>query len=301
MESAPTTAYLMLGGRCAMNCAFCAQARDSQANALYLSRVTWPEYEIERVAPALSEAAARGEIKRACIQVTVHRDAFAQACAVVRAIKRAVPQLPVDVAILPRDLSDLDALFDAGADHIGFGLDAATERVFEEVKGQRWDETLAILEMAACAHRGRIAAHVIVGLGETEREAIELMQRLADLGITVGLFAFTPVRGTRLADAAPPDIGRYRRVQAARHLICRLGIRPDGWQFSNEGRLLGFGGLDLGELLADGNAFRTSGCPDCNRPYYNERPGGVMYNFPRPLAAAEAARALSELDLRFGG
>ena len=24
----------------------------------------------------------------------------------------------------------------------------------------------------------------------------------------------------------------------------------------------------------------TSGCPHCNRPYYNEDPRGVLYNFP---------------------
>jgi len=41
-----------------------------------------------------------------------------------------------------------------------------------------------------------------------------------------------------------------------------------------------------------GEAFQTSGCPGCNRPYYNERPGGFIYNYPRPLSAAETAAAL---------
>ncbi|HDI74230.1 MAG TPA: hypothetical protein ENF57_04430 [Candidatus Korarchaeota archaeon] len=27
-------------------------------------------------------------------------------------------------------------------------------------------------------------------------------------------------------------------------------------------------------------AFLTSGCPSCNRPFYNERPRGPIYNFP---------------------
>ena len=44
MDVAPTTAYLMVGGRCSMACRFCAQARTSQAGALNLSRVTWPEF-----------------------------------------------------------------------------------------------------------------------------------------------------------------------------------------------------------------------------------------------------------------
>ncbi|MFN2167080.1 MAG: radical SAM protein, partial [Anaerolineae bacterium] len=68
---APTTAYLMLGGRCLMNCAFCAQARESEANALNLSRVTWPEFELRKVLARLPDAVARGAIRRACLQVTV--------------------------------------------------------------------------------------------------------------------------------------------------------------------------------------------------------------------------------------
>ncbi len=44
MAVAPTTAYLMLGGRCLMNCAFCAQARESEVQrpeplARHLARV----------------------------------------------------------------------------------------------------------------------------------------------------------------------------------------------------------------------------------------------------------------------
>ena len=44
-------------------------------------------------------------------------------------------------------------------------------------------------------------------------------------------------------------------------------------------------------------AFQTSGCPGCNRPYYNERPGHVPYNYPRPLNADEAAEALRATGL----
>jgi biotin synthase-related radical SAM superfamily protein len=49
----------------------------------------------------------------------------------------------------------------------------------------------------------------------------------------------------------------------------------------------------VADLLADGRAFETSGCVACNRPYYNERPGQVPYNYPRPLTAGEQAAAAS--------
>jgi biotin synthase-related radical SAM superfamily protein len=53
----------------------------------------------------------------------------------------------------------------------------------------------------------------------------------------------------------------------------------------------------LHEILADGVAFQTSGCPDCNRPFYNERPGGPMYNYPEPLTSQQIKAAIEELSV----
>jgi biotin synthase-related radical SAM superfamily protein len=113
----------------------------------------------------------------------------------------------------------------------------------------------------------------------------------------VGLFAFTPVRGTAMQDIPPPPLDVYRRTQVARYLICGHLARAADFIFSSEGRLISFNLLPLREHLADGRAFRTSGCPDCNRPFYNERPGGVMYNYPRLLTPTEVERAIAELDI----
>lgn len=40
------------------------------------------------------------------------------------------------------------------------------------------------------------------------------------------------------------------------------------------------------------DAFQTYGCPDCNRPLYNERPGQIPYNYPRPLKEDERIKAV---------
>jgi len=50
-------------------------------------------------------------------------------------------------------------------------------------------------------------------------------------------------------------------------------------------------------LPLTGEPFRTSGCPDCNRPFYNERPSGPLYNYPRPLTTEEAARAIQDMEV----
>ncbi|HNS50110.1 MAG TPA: radical SAM protein [Anaerolineae bacterium] len=286
----PTTAYLMLGGRCRLDCAFCAQARDSRAGALQLSRVTWPEFPLWAVVERLRMTAGRGTLLRACLQVTASAAAPQEALAVLRAVK-AVCEVPFDLAILPRDVDQVRALVRAGADHIGFGLDAACERIFRQVKGGRWERSLVLIEQTAQAFPGRAAVHLIAGLGETERELVERIQWAYDLGVTTGLFAFTPVPGTRLAKRPAPAVASYRRLQAAQWLIAHGESRLEKMQFEADGRLVGFGAA----LPHDGSPFRTSGCPDCNRPYYNERPGGTLYNYPRPLTPEEAARALAEV------
>ena len=52
----------------------------------------------------------------------------------------------------------------------------------------------------------------------------------------------------------------------------------------------------LGSII-NGQAFQTSGCDDCNRPYYNERPGGLIYNYPRQLTPLEVAKAIWECEI----
>lgn len=292
MADAPTTAYLMLGGRCMMNCTFCAQARESQASALHLSRVTWPEFNLADAVERLAQAAARGNIRRACIQVTVTADSYEQAVQILRTIKEG-SDLPVDMAILPLDLDQVARLLDAGADHLGFGLDAASERVYRQVKGAHWARNLGLIEATARAYPGRAALHLIVGLGETEHEMVERIQWAHSRGVTVGLFAFTPLRGTRLESLPPPPLAVYRRMQAARWLIVHDRVRIEDMAFDASGRLTGL----RTPLPHTGEPFQTSGCPDCNRPYYNERPGGTMYNYPRPLTPGETAQAIRETEI----
>lgn len=296
MEVAPTTAYLMLGGRCAMNCGFCAQARESHASALNLSRVTWPAFPLREVATRIAAAHARNRLRRACLQVTVGPSDFAQSVLVVGELRR-LSHIPIDVSILPANLDEVRALIDAGVDHIGFGLDAACWRVFEATKTGNWARSIEMIEQTAASFPGRAAVHLIVGLGEAEREMVEMIQFMHDRGVTIGLFAFTPVRGTALAHLTSPPLAQYRRMQAARFLIYRECITADQCSFAEDGRLTRVDAPGWQSHLADGRAFETSGCPDCNRPYYNERPGGTMYNYPRRLTEAEISRCIEELGI----
>ena len=303
MHTAPTTAYLMLGERCSMSCGFCAQGRDSHAPDRALSRISWPPFAREAVIAALAEAFDRGKVHRCCLQVTVSQNSFAETEALLREI-RSRCEVPVDASVLPGSMRQVETLFAAGLDHLGFGLDAACKRVFQQVKGGSWERIWEVIEATARGFRGHAAAHLIVGLGETEQEMLRTIQQLHDLGVVVGLFAFTPVIGTALADRPPPPLSVYRRIQAARWLIVQNVVRCEDLAFSAAGRLLGPARPEAAtngawrELLSNGEAFRTSGCPDCNRPFYNERPGGVIYNYAHRLVPDEATAALQDCEFR---
>lgn len=295
-DEPPTTGYLMAGERCAFDCAFCPQARGSTSPSGYLSRVTWPAFELEEVARRLGEAYREGRLQRACIQVVFNPKTLAGLERAVRAIKEAAP-VPLCLSTHLARAEDALRLADWGADRIGLPLDAAAENVYSVVKGGSWSRALEVLTGAASLLPGRVSTHLIAGLGETERDLSHMFQFCRDAGITVGLFAFTPVRGTPLSGRPQPDIRSYRRVQAALHLIRQGRARAESFRYADHGKIAGFGmpAEELVAVLEDGEAFRTAGCPDCNRPYYNERPGRLTYNYPRPLTAAEASQAVAEV------
>jgi biotin synthase len=233
-----------------------------------------------------------GAFERACVQTTSTPHSFEQTLGLVRRLRQCTT-VPVDVSVLPPNATALDEVFAAGADHVGFGIDAATPEVFARAKGPGWLHYRRLIARAADRFPGRAAVHLIAGLGENERDLSLAMQEYHDAGVVVGLFAFCPVAGTRMAEAPRPSLASYRRLQVARSLIVANFGRPESFAFDGGGALTGYGSADLTDLR-DGQPFQTSGCPGCNRPFYNERPSGPLYNYPRPLTSVEAAEALVE-------
>ena len=68
-------------------------------------------------------------------------------------------------------------------------------------------------------------------------------------------------------------------------LVVPVKLTPkdiEDFRFNVKGEITSFGLLTkpLEKIIETGNPFRTSGCPDCNRPYYNEKPSGPIYNYP---------------------
>jgi biotin synthase len=183
-------------------------------------------------------------------------------------------------------------------------LDAATEALFKKVKGEgaggsySWENQFRQLNEAIRVFgKGNVSTHVIIGFGETEKEAAQIIQRCVDMSVLPALFAFTPVRGTALETNPPPMFESYRRVQLARHLIVKGAARYEDMQFDYEGKIICFGLANeaLNPIIEGGAPFLTSGCPDCNRPFYNEKPSGPIYNYPRKLSREELEKIKQQL------
>jgi biotin synthase len=297
LKAKPTIAYLLTyrEGRCTANCAFCPQARTSRARLDKLSRVTWPPFPLEQVLSQIELAVKSGEIKRVCVQALNYPTVFEDLLTFVEALRRHT-EAPISISCQPLNKKKLNGAFQAGVERISIALDAATKDLFERVKGKQvggpylWEKQRStLLDAVKIFGEGFVTTHLIVGLGETEEEMARTIQWSVDSKICPSLFAFTPIRGTALENRSPPDVEGYRRVQVAQYLITHGKARFEEMGFNPKGEIVDFGVPEnlLLNVVKSGCPFLTSGCPNCNRPYYNERPGGPLYNYPRSLTKEE--------------
>jgi lipoyl synthase len=216
-----------------------------------LSRIEWPAYDSGRAVSAINASS----FKRVCLQCT--SGSAHDTAEVLAAIHK-----PVSVSA---NLTTIDEVMQvASADRICIPLDVADKELYEKLKHGSFDDRIMLLRKVARLLPGKIMTHLIVGLGESEEEMADTIQMLVGLGIGVGLFAFTPIAGTMLSEKVRPTIAYYRRMQETLYT------------------------LQHGTM--DAKAYETSGCPGCNRPFYNERVSGPLYNYPRPLTEEEYAR-----------
>ncbi len=282
----------MLGDGCTNNCSFCTQAIENDSSKDHLSRVMWPEFEWEDV---IGKLAVSDQMKRACFQTLTYDGMVDDLLELVKELKKI--NIPTSAAVEPMDDDDLARLKDAGLGRIGISLDAASRSVFENVKGSlvgnpySWEEHLRSLEKASQVFKGKTSTHIIVGLGETDEDIMNILGWCNSRNITVGLFAYTSFPGVR-CDGEPPNLDRYRVIQGLRYLMLNGHIGPSDTTISN-GRLVGLGNGSNILYKIGPEAFETSGCKNCNRPYYNERVRGPAYNYPRPLTDNEHTESIN--------
>ncbi|WP_434133367.1 radical SAM protein [Sporomusa sphaeroides] len=291
---------------CRANCSYCGLARERQAEPEENTfiRVKWPVYSLAAIIDILRQPppAAAGKVKklgRICLSMVTHPRAAADCIGMVTELS-ARTDLPLSVLASPTILPAATAFFEAikagGADRVGIAVDAATPELFAAMRGaavggpHRWAKYWESIEQAVAVFGcEQVSVHLIVGLGETEQAMVQAIARANQYGAQAHLFSFCPEPGSKLGSYEPPSYGQYRRIQLAAHLLNKQQISLADFAFDPQGKIVSYGRrLEelLGDDLAAGAPFMTSGCPDrtgcvaCNRPYGNERPGPVLRNYP---------------------
>ncbi len=289
-ETETTTIYLMTyhSGKCSANCVFCAQARSSTSRADMLSRVTWPLFPIEKVIDRIKVVGSGNRVKRVCIQTMNYPGVFKEMLALIKKIN-SMSSLPISLSCQPLNKEQIQNLINAGVNRIGISFDAATKELFNKTKGSSsggpyvWEKHMEGLKNAIrILGKGKVTTHFIVGLGENDRELIEIIQKMVNIGVHPSLFAFTPIPGTSLEKRPRPSIRRYRKIQLAQYLITTGKAKYEDIVFDMDSNIVDFKLKEslIREIVKTGLPFMTSGCSGCNRPYYNEKPSGPLYNYP---------------------
>lgn len=302
---------------CRANCAYCGLARHREEARDYADRnfirVDWPTARYDEVIERVKAGSDHGQFQRMCISMITHPRSNDDTFVLLEHWVREVPRVPVSILSNPTTLTrdDLVRMKDMGADIFTVALDAVTPAIFERTRGKgvqsphRFEHYWRAIEWAAEVFGAeKFGAHLIAGMGETEREILEVAQRIRDLGGHNHMFAFYPERGSLMEDWPAVDRGHWRRVQLARYLIDYAGGNVRDMRFDEDGRVIEFGvpRENLEAVIAAGTPFRTSGCPGktddvsaCNRPYGDSSPTDIL-SFPFALAKRDIAKVRRQMD-----
>jgi biotin synthase len=298
---------------CYANCTYCGLARErpglAQDNTFI--RVAWPLFPTDQVAEAVAGHEAR--VGRVCVAMVQDARAYRDLLDITRRLRRR-SDVPISALVTATLLDEdrLHAIRDAGADIVGIGLDAASEAVFFETRGRgargphSWTQHWAIARAARKIFGPmKVNCHVMVGLGETDRDLVDLFHSLHAEQIAAYLFSFNPEPGTALAAVPRAPLARWRRIQLTKYLIEQHGLPRAAIEFDEAGGLARVRAPRalVERCLETGVAFMTNGCPDrngrmaCNRPFGSYRPGEPFRDYPFVPEAEDRAVIREEARL----
>lgn len=285
---------------CRANCAYCGLARHREAERDYADRnfirVDWPAVPMETVVDIVAKDGANSPFHRMCISMITHPRSDDDTVAVLKKWTSRIDPDTIPVSILSNPTTmgraDVENLKNLGADIFTVALDAATPAIFDRTRGKgvqsphKWSKYWEVLMDARDIFGAeKFGAHIIVGMGETEYEVLNLVQELVDLGGHSHMFCFFPEDGSLMDHLPATPRDQWRRVQLARYLIDYRDVRIDHMKFDELGRVVDFGlpATELDDVINAGVAFRTSGCPGkeaedvsaCDRPYGDSPPSNI--------------------------
>jgi len=300
---------------CKASCAYCGLARTRPQGEDSFIRVEWPVLETRETIQRI--ARYRDNIRRVCISTVFHPnavdDTLSIAKQIVGATRRATPtDVPLSVLITPGIFGrgEMERLKALGVDTLGIGLDAASKRVFHRTRAGGVDGPLswevyltALNEASEIFGPGKVSCHIIVGIGETDKELSNIFFHIKSLKAMIHLFSFYPEPHSLMARNRRPSLKRFRRIQLLSYLVEKDMITPKALEFDAKGNLKQIRSLSVTEAINSGRPFLTGGCPSrngdiaCNRPFGSYRPGEPFRDFPFLPTVEDICKIKKELSL----
>ncbi len=310
---------------CRANCAYCGLARHRESERDYADRnfirVDWPAVPMEEIVDRVASDVEGSPFHRMCISMITHPNSDADTVTVLKKWTDRIDPGAIPISILSNPTTmtrqDVGRLRDMGSDIFTVALDAATPKLFDRTRGKgvqsphNWKKYWEILMDARDIFGPqKFGAHIIVGMGETEHDVLQLVQKLVDLGGHSHMFCFFPEKGSLMDHLPATPRDQWRRVQLGRYLIDYCGARVDHMTFDEEGRVSDFGipKSELDAVIDAGIAFRTSGCPGkfaedisaCDRPYGDSPPSNIA-SYPFQLEDVDIRKVRSQLGMEKPG
>ncbi|HHT9120124.1 MAG TPA: radical SAM protein [Candidatus Hypogeohydataceae bacterium YC41] len=306
---------------CKASCAYCGLARTRLTGEDSFIRVEWPTFETMETIRRIVRY--KESIRRVCISTVFHpravEDTFLISNEIVGATRRVAPTessaIPLSVLITPVIFgkTEMERLKAIGVDTVGIGLDAASRRVFRRIRAEgvkgplSWEVYLTTLKDASEVFGpGKVSCHIIVGIGETDKELSEIFFQVKALKAMIHLFSFYPEPHSLMARRRRPSLRRFRRMQLLCYLVEKDALIPESLEFDHKERLTALHAEEYALLQAinSGRPFLTGGCPDrqgniaCNRPFGSYRPGEPFRDFPFQPTEQDIRRLKKELLLK---
>lgn len=299
---------------CLSDCAYCGLARTRPGNYQDKSfiRVDWPLVETDQVVARMTKY--QKKLTRLCISMVTHGRAYQDTVDITERIFARV-RVPLSILVAPPTLNHdrLKVFKELGVDMIGVGLDAVTEEVFAKRRtnvphgGLRWDNYWEIINSAReIFGPWKVNCHVLLGLGETDRDLVETFYHLKSREIFSYLFCFNPEPDSRMAEHPKSNITRWRRIQLVKHLIENCNLERDRISFDDAGATcqLKWDGASIHNIVQQGVAFMTNGCPGengepgCTRPYGSYRPSEPFRDYPFLPEQSDLLEIQNQLQLK---
>ncbi|MCX6650905.1 MAG: radical SAM protein [Methanomassiliicoccales archaeon] len=192
----PEQAFFNLGQECIFDCVFCTSRK--------LSKDVTKSLELDQVVDMVLEAERKGEMKGVAftsavvgsIQQTIDRFIY-----VIRKVRQALPDVPIGVEPYVSTFEDIDRLHEAGANEIKINVESFDSMIIAIACPKlELEKQLEFLEYAVQVFgRGKVTSNIIIGLGETDRNVLEGVHALANLGVVPSIRALKVNPTNRLA------------------------------------------------------------------------------------------------------